>query len=68
MRHVGDLPAPRVPSYTAVDSRLAWRIAPRTEIALVVQNLFDPSHAEWGSPANRVELERSVLLQLRWQP
>jgi iron complex outermembrane receptor protein len=68
VRHVGELPAPRVPSYTAVDSRLAWRVAPRTEIALVVQNLFDPSHAEWGSPANRVELERSVLLQLRWQP
>lgn len=68
VRHVGELPSPQVPSYTAVDSRLAWRIAPSTEIALVLQNLFDPKHAEWGTAANRVELERSVMLQLRWQP
>ena len=66
VRHVGALPAPSVPSYTAVDTRLAWSLSPSCELALSVQNVFDPKHAEWGAPANRVELERSFLVQLRW--
>jgi iron complex outermembrane recepter protein len=67
IRYVGARPQPLVPSYTAVDSRLAWRFAPDTELALVIQNVLDPRHAEWGVATNRVELERSAMLQLRWR-
>jgi len=66
LRYVGALPNPRVPSYTAVDTRCAWRITPDLEAALALRNLFDPGHAEWTG-SNRVESERSALLQLRWR-
>lgn len=68
VRHLAALPNPRVPAYTAVDTRLAWAFAPGAELALVGQNLFDPQHAEWGAPANRVELQRAFIVQLRWRP
>jgi iron complex outermembrane receptor protein len=67
LRHYGALPQPEVPSYTAVDTRLSWRATPTLELALVGRNLFDEGHAEWGPAANRVELERELLLQLRWR-
>jgi iron complex outermembrane receptor protein len=67
MRHVGQRPQPDVPSYTALDARIAWSVTPTTEIALMLQNLADPLHPEWGAPANRVEFGRSALLQLRWR-
>jgi len=65
VRRVGSRPNPAVPAYTAVDSRVAWKVTPTTELAFGVQNLFDPRHAEWGVAANRVELERSFFIQLR---
>lgn len=68
LRRVAALATPVVPSYTAVDSRLAWTPRRGLELALALRNLFDPGHPEWG-PANlRAEIERSALLQLRWQP
>jgi iron complex outermembrane receptor protein len=67
VRHVGARPAPPVPGYTAADMRLAWQVTPQAELALVVQNLFDAGHSEWGPAANRVELERAYQLQLRWR-
>jgi iron complex outermembrane receptor protein len=67
LRRFGALPQPAVPAYTAVDTRLAWQATPSVELALVGRNLFDKRHAEWGSPANRVEFERELLLQLRWR-
>jgi iron complex outermembrane receptor protein len=67
VRRVGARPMPAVPAYTAVDTRLAWTFAPNAELALIVQNLLDGRHAEWGPVGNRVELERAFLLQLRWR-
>ena len=46
---------------------LAWRARPDLELALVVHNLFDPGHVEWGVAGNRAEFGRSASLQLRWQ-
>jgi hypothetical protein len=42
LRYVGELPAQRVPAYTSLDLRLAWRPAQRLELAVVGQNLLDP--------------------------
>ncbi len=67
VRHVGARPLPAVPAYTAIDTRLAWSVTPNLELALVAQNLADSRHPEWGVAINRVELERSAMLQLRWR-
>jgi iron complex outermembrane receptor protein len=68
IRHVGALPNPAVPAYTAVDARLAWRPDPRWEIALVLQDLFDRAHPEWGVPGARAEIERGAFLRVQWKP
>ena len=65
LRRVGALPNPAVPAYTAVDSRVAWKVTQSADITLGVQNLLDRSHAEWGVASNRVEIERSVFVLLR---
>jgi iron complex outermembrane receptor protein len=66
VRHVAALPEPAVPAYTATDLRLAWQASPLMELALIVQNLFDPGHAEFQAPAAASEIPRSVFLSLRW--
>ena len=60
VRHVGELTNQRVPAYTTADARLACQPTPAIELALVGQNLFDPRHPEFGSPAARREVERSL--------
>jgi iron complex outermembrane receptor protein len=65
LRHVGALPQPAVPRYTAFDTRLTRALWPRTELTLGVQNLFDPRHAEWGAATNRVDFERAAFVRLR---
>jgi len=63
VRHVGALPDPTVPSYTALDARWAWRARPGLELSVVGQNLADPRHVEWG---NRGEVARSIFVNVRW--
>ena len=67
IRRVGRLKTPAVPAYTAVDARYGVQINRDLEAGLVLRNLFDPRHAEWGPAENRVEHERSVLVQLSWR-
>jgi len=61
-RHYGALSNRNVPSYTAVDVRLAWKVSPRAEVALVVQNLLDDKHIEFAPGA---EFRRNGLLRVR---
>lgn len=68
VRHVGSLPDPAVSAYTVADARLGWRISPQMEWSLLVRNLFDDKHAEWGMDPNRSVFGRSVMLKLVWQP
>ncbi len=67
VRRSGGLPAPAVPGYTDVDTRLAWSVTPDLEVALSVRNLADARHPEWGIAANRIEFGRSAALQFRWR-
>ena len=67
VRHVGALPNPIVPSYTAVDARLGWRVSREFDVSLTFRNLFDPSHPEFGAPATRSEHERAFFLKLLWR-
>ncbi len=66
VRRVGALPNPSVPAYTAVDVRYSWRLLRELELALVGQNLFASSHAEFGNAATRSEMARGAYAKLRW--
>jgi iron complex outermembrane receptor protein len=66
LRHVGPLPNPKVPAYTALDLRYGWWVQKNLNIALVGQNLFDRRHPEFGASATRSEIERSLSLRLGW--
>jgi iron complex outermembrane receptor protein len=63
-RHVAELPNPSVPSYTAFDASLGWRPQPKLTLQLMIRNLFDASHAEYGTPPLRSELERTAMLEV----
>lgn len=67
-RHVGRLPSPVVPDYTAVDVRYAFRPLRDFELSLTAQNLFDRRHPEFGRAATRSEIERGFFLKLKWSP
>ena len=69
IRYIAALPDPRVPAYTAVDVRWAWRLQRELELSVVGQNLFKPSHAEFaqfGSTAPPSEMARGGYVKLRW--
>ena len=66
VRYVGELPNQKIPSYLATDARLGWRPVPSLEISAVGQNLFDSRHPEFGTPASRKEVERSLYGRATW--
>jgi iron complex outermembrane receptor protein len=65
-RHVGELPNPAVPAYTAVDARYAWQPRRELELSLTAQNLFERAHPEFGTAATRSEIERGLFLRVKW--
>jgi iron complex outermembrane receptor protein len=67
---VGRLPAQFVASYTRLDTQLTWRIAERTELSLVGQNLLTDHHAEFNDQLQSVSsswINRSVFAKITWQ-
>jgi iron complex outermembrane receptor protein len=67
VRHVGSLPNPVIPAYTAVDLRLGWRLNRNMDVSLSGQNLFSPRHIEFGTPPAASEIDRSVFIKLLWR-
>ena len=67
LRYVDALPDPHVPAYTTADVRLAWHPKPGFEVSIVGQNLFDNQHPEFGAPATRQEIQRSVYGKITWR-
>jgi len=66
-RYVGALPAQLVKSYSTLDARLGWRFAERFELSFVGQNLFQPSHFEFGGdPGGLLGVKRSAYLKIVW--
>jgi iron complex outermembrane receptor protein len=65
LRHYEELPNPAVPAYTAVDARLGWYLSRQVEVSLLLQNLTDRRHPEFGPAANRVEFERAAFFKVR---
>jgi len=68
LRWVEELKSQAVPSYTELDTRLAWRASSHLELAAVGRNLLRPHHLEFGGASlSPVEVERSVYGQLLWR-
>ncbi|HSU53539.1 MAG TPA: TonB-dependent receptor [Candidatus Dormibacteraeota bacterium] len=66
-RYVDRLPTPHVPSYLTFDVRVAWQATRHMELSIVGQNLWDPSHPEFGPPGTRQEIPRSVYGKITWR-
>jgi iron complex outermembrane receptor protein len=63
-RYVDELPAQRVPSYTAVDAGLEWQARARPlRVSLNVQSLNDDRHLEFGGDTY---IERSAFARATW--
>ena len=66
LRHVAELTRTTVPAYTALDLRYGWRARPGLDVSLIGRNLTG-SHAEYGVPEFRAELDRSVFIKIEWE-
>jgi len=69
LRYVDNLNqrGPLVPSYVSLDLRIGWRPTPNWEFAIVGQNLLEKRHSEFGAPATRQEIPRSVYGKVTWK-
>lgn len=68
VRHVGRLPRPEVPAYTAVDLQAIWRLRRDLQVSLGVRNAFDRRHVEYASGRYTGEIPRSAFVSLTYQP
>jgi iron complex outermembrane recepter protein len=66
-RFVAAIPNQRVSAYSTADVRLGRRITDYFDLAVVGQNLLQPSHVEYGgNPGALVGIKRSAYLKLTW--
>jgi iron complex outermembrane receptor protein len=65
-RHIDALPYGGPKAYTELNARFAWHLRADTELALSGLNLLHPRHVEWGNTAANSEIERSVMLDVRY--
>ena len=62
------LPGQQIRGYSTGDARIGWNLSRQLELSLVGQNLFQPSHFEYGGDAfGLVGIERSVYAKLTWR-
>lgn len=70
LRFVDTLSMQRVPGYTELDTRLAWRPSRNCEFALVGRNLLEPHHREFAPNLlsyRRVEVDRAVYATMTFR-
>jgi iron complex outermembrane receptor protein len=66
VRYVSAVQSGVVPAYTAVDLRYSWKVNRNFELAIIGQNLFDPSHLEFVTdffPAKPTYQPRRAFIQ-----
>lgn len=66
-RYVDTLSAQQVPSYIAMDARLAWAATEDLELSLVARNLLENHHREFGSVPTASEVDRGVYGMVTWR-
>lgn len=59
-----DATATGIDRYAELDIRLGWKMNENVEFSVIGQNLLDEAHLEFGEPAARGEIERSVYGQV----
>jgi outer membrane receptor protein involved in Fe transport len=67
---VGRLTAPKIPSYTRLDSNLEWQPSERLTLGVVGQNLLRNLHQEYAGPDLTVLpslIRRSAYARLTWR-
>jgi iron complex outermembrane receptor protein len=67
---VGRLIAPHIPSYTRLDTNLAWQLSEKLSLSLVGQNLLENLHQEYAGPDLTVLpslVRRSAYARLTWR-
>ena len=57
---------PRLPGYSELDARFAWRGWRRMELSIVGQSLLHAHHAEFGTPDTRGEIKRRAYARIAW--
>jgi iron complex outermembrane receptor protein len=65
-RYVSEIANQQLPGYAELDARLTWSPTSRLALSLVGQNLLHRRHPEFGTPANRREIERGLQGGLQW--
>jgi iron complex outermembrane receptor protein len=66
-RYVSSLPGQFVAGYSTGNARLAWHFAREFQLALVGENLLQPSHFEFGGdPGPLVGIKRSGYAKITW--
>jgi iron complex outermembrane receptor protein len=65
-RTIDELMHPSIPSYSAVDARIGWRVTDALELSLAAFNIFDDHHPETGG-APLSEIRRTVYAGARWR-
>lgn len=66
-RYVSEIRNQHLPGYAELDLRLSWQPKSSLEFSVVGQNLLHDKHAEFGTPATRQEIERSVYGKVVWR-
>ena len=56
----------RIPGYTELDVRFAWRGWEQIEISAVGQNLLNDQHPEFGPADQRGEIQRGIYAKVAW--
>jgi iron complex outermembrane receptor protein len=67
---VGRLASPKIPSYTRLDTNLAWQLSDKISLGLVGQNLLKNLHQEYAGPDLTVLpslVRRSAYGRLTWR-
>ncbi len=68
--YVSALPAQNVHAYQTMDGRFQWNIRKELSFSLVGQNLFQPTHYEWGTgdpTESLIGIRRAAYLKLTWE-
>jgi iron complex outermembrane recepter protein len=67
-RYVSALPGQGIRDYSTADARIGWQFNRQFDLSIAGQNLFQPSHFEYGGdPLGLVGIKRSVYAKLTWR-
>jgi iron complex outermembrane receptor protein len=68
IRHVAELPFPKIPAYTATNLTINWKAREDLQLSLGVRDAFNSSHAEYQGFSSISEIPRSAFVTLSYQP